>query len=314
MNWNELRIFLSVARHGNLIAAGRALKMDPTTVSRRVSSLEAVLQQALFERTHEGFVLTSHGRALLSHAQEMESIASRIELASASRKTLSGQLRVSVSEGFGAYFIAPHLAEFSAAHPQLDIDLVASNGFLNPSKREADLAILLTRPRRGLLKVRKLTGYGLGLYAPSARGDWLAALVEGSLRESDIPFVGYVPDFIYAPELRYLDEIESGLEASVRSTSIIAQQELIAGGAGIGVLPHFMASREPALTHIRPDISIRRDFWLAIHRDVAGQPRVQAFIEWLGEIVMREAGLVAANGLPSPQEGPGQLGSKRDEH
>ncbi|MDQ4419447.1 LysR family transcriptional regulator [Sphingobium sp. DEHP117] len=285
MNWNELRIFLNVARHGNLIAAGRALKMDPTTVSRRVSALERVLQQALFERTHEGFVLTNHGRSLFSHAQEMEAVASRIELASASRKTLSGQLRVSVSEGFGARFIAPRLAEFSSAHPQLDIDLVASSGFLNPSKREADLAILLTRPRRGLLKVRKLIDYGLGLYAPSQRDDWTLALGQRSLRECGIPFVGYVPDFIYAPELRYLDEIESGLEASVRSTSIVAQQELIAGGAGIGVLPHFMAGRDDRLTPIRPDISIRRAFWLAVHRDVAGQPRVQAFIEWLDGIV-----------------------------
>ena len=295
MNWNELRIFLSVARHGNLIASGRALRIDPTTVSRRISSLEAALEQTLFERTNEGFVLTGHGRDLLAHAEEMEAIASRIELASASRKTLSGQLRVSVSEGLGGYFIAPRLADFSSAHPGLDIDLVASSGFLNPSKREADLAILLTRPRRGLLKVRKLTEYTLCLYASRARKDWQQVLADGSPRESGIPFVGYVPDFIYAPELRYLDEIESGLEASVRSTSIIAQQELIAGGAGIGVLPHFMAHRDERLMRIRPDISIRRDFWLAVHRDVAGQPRVRAFIEWLDEVVGKGAGVLVSD-------------------
>ena len=293
MNWNELRIFLSVARHGNLIAAGRVLRIDPTTVSRRISALEAALEQTLFERTNEGFVLTGHGRDLLAHAEEMEVIASRIELASASRKELSGQLRVSVSEGFGAYFIAPRLADFSSVHPGLDIDLVASSGFLNPSKREADLVILLTRPRRGLLKVRRLTEYTLGLYAPRARAEWKQATTGGSLRESNIPFVGYVPDFIYAPELRYLDEIESGLEASVRSTSIVAQQELIAGGAGIGVLPHFMARGDERLTPIRPDITIRRDFWLAVHRDVAGQPRVRAFIEWLGQVVGREVKALA---------------------
>jgi DNA-binding transcriptional LysR family regulator len=285
MNWNELRIFLSVARYGNLLGAAKFLRIDPTTVSRRISALETALEQTLFERTNEGFLLTTNGRNLLPHAEEMEAVASRIELASASRKTLTGQLRISVSEGLGTYFIAPRLAEFASAHPQLDIDLVASSGFLNPSKREADLAILLTRPRRGLLKVRKLTDYSLGLYAARAMRSWVESAAHTHLSESDIPLVGYVPDFIYAPELRYLDEVESGLEASVRCTSIAAQLELIAGGAGIGVLPHFMACHDERLVRICPDVSITRSFWLAVHRDVAGQPRVRAFIDWLLELV-----------------------------
>lgn len=302
MNWDSLHIFLNVARHGNLVRAARALKVDPTTVSRRIAALETQLQQTLFERTSEGFALTAYGRALLPHAEEMELAYSRIERVSSDARNLTGQLRVSVSEGFGTHFIAPRLKEFTAAHPQLEIDLVASSGFLNPSRREADLAILLTRPRRGLLKVRKLTDYALGLYAPKSREDWHNAQA-GVLRQSAIPVVGYIPDFVYAPELRYLDEIESGLEASIRCTSINAQREMIAGGAGIGVLPCFMANQDPRLTRIMPGKSILRSFWLAMHKDVASQPRVRTFIGWLTQLVMQEAAILREETLVQPDEG-----------
>ena len=287
MNWDSLQIFLNVARHGNLVRAARALKVDPTTVSRRISALEAQLQQTLFERTAEGFALTAYGSALLPHAEDMELAFSRIECVSSDSRNLTGQLRVSVSEGFGTHFIAPRLRDFTTAHPQLEIDLVASSGFLNPSRREADLAILLTRPRRGLLKVRKLTDYSLALYAPKERQDWQEAGRPQNLRQGDIPVVGYIPDFIYAPELRYLDEIESGLEASIRCSSINAQREMIAGGAGIGVLPCFMADQDTRLARISPDKTILRSFWLAMHKDVASQPRVRAFIGWLSQQVAR---------------------------
>lgn len=288
MKWDALRIFLNVARHGNLISAARALHIDPTTVSRRITALEHRLQHTLFERTSEGFVLTGYGRALLPHAEAMELAANEIELARADPHHLTGQLRVSVSEGFGAYFIAPRLAAFARTHPQLQIDLVASSGFLNPSRREADLAVLLTRPRRGLLKTRHLTQYTLGLYAPATRTEWHDPALLANIRQSGIPIVGYVPDFIYAPELRYLDEIETGLEASLCSTSINAQREMIAGGAGIGVLPRFMAESDPRLVRIRSEISIQRSFWLAVHQDVSSQPRVRKFVEWLLQIVSED--------------------------
>lgn len=287
MDWNGLRIFLYVARHGNLVNAARALRLDPTTVSRRVSALETELQQTLFERTTGGFAPTAYGRTLLLHAEDMEQAANKVEVASANPQHLTGELRVSVSEGFGAFFISPRLKGFVAAHPQLNIDLVASNGFLNPSRREADLAILLTRPRRGALKTRKLADYSLGLYAPASFPEWHdpARLID--LQHGQVPIIGYIPDFIYAPELRYLDEIESGLKASVRSTSIIAQREMIAGGAGLGVLPCFMAEGDTRLVRIQSDKSIQRSFWLAVHQDIASQPRVRAFIDWLTHVVTK---------------------------
>ena len=101
-----------------------------------------------------------------------------------------------------------------------------------------------------------------------------------------------MPDILYAPELDYLGEIEPGLRANVRSSSILAQRRMIAGGAGVGVLPCFLAAGDPALVRVRPDQAIARAFWLALHRDVAPQPRMRAFIDWLDAEVRESRGLL----------------------
>ena len=285
MDWDKLQYFLMVARHGTLARAGAALHVDATTVSRQISALEGALQQTLFERAPTGFVLTAAGRALVPHAEAMAAAAARIHKADESGAALSGQLRVSVSEGFGNSFIAPRLGRFVAAHPELEIDLVASSGFLNPSRREADMAVLLARPRKGPLITRKLSDYSLGIYAPADRADWHEAIAAAPLSRTGIPVIGYMPDILYAPELDYLGEIEPGLRATVRSSSILAQRQMIAGGAGVGVLPCFLASGDPALVRLRGEQTVARAFWLALHRDVAPQPRIRAFIDWLdGEV------------------------------
>ena len=293
MDWNKLQYFLSVAHHGTLARAAQALHVDATTVSRRIGALEKALGQTLFERAPSGFILTAAGRALVPHAEAMAAAAARIHSAGTSGSALSGQLRVSVSEGFGSSFIAPRLGRFAAAHPELEIDLAASSGFLNPSRREADMAVLLARPRKGPLMTRKLSDYSLGLYAPAARDDWADAARTVPLSRAGIAVIGYVPDILYAPELNYLGEIEPGLRATIRSSSILAQRNLIAGGAGIGVLPCFLAAKDAALIRVRPEQVIRRSFWLALHRDVATQPRVRAFIDWLDGEVQRERNLLA---------------------
>ncbi len=291
MDWDKLQYFLTVAQQGTLARAGQALQVDATTVSRQLSALEAALQQTLFERAPGGFLLTAAGRALVPHAEAMAAAAARIRSVGEDGAALSGQLRVSVSEGFGNSFIAPRLAGFVAAHPELEIDLVASSGFLNPSRREADMAVLLARPRKGPLITRKLSDYSLGLYAPANRTDWQDAVAAMPLSRAGVPVIGYVPDILYAPELDYLGEIEPGLRAGVRSSSILAQRRMIAGGAGVGVLPCFLAAGDPALVRVRPEQVIARAFWLALHRDVAPQPRIRAFIDWLDAEVRESRGL-----------------------
>jgi len=169
MNWDDLRLFLAVARTERLSAAAAMTKMDATTISRRIKRLEQALEQRLFEHTPAGHVLTDHGTRLLEQAERMEAAALGVQRSgSAAGTQMAGTIRLSASEGFGSRVIAPHLRSFTADHPRIEIDLVASSGFLNPSRREADIAVMLARPKTGPLITRKLPDYHLGLYAPPA--------------------------------------------------------------------------------------------------------------------------------------------------
>jgi DNA-binding transcriptional LysR family regulator len=283
MNWDDLRIFLAVARAGTLSAAGQRLVLDATTVARRVARLEARLDRTLFELTPAGHVLTPRGAELLAHAEAMESAAIALAAGDEAGGHPGGTIRVSVSEGFGSAIVAPHLVRFATAHPDLAVELVASTGFLNPSRREADVAIMLARPKVGPLVVRKLTDYRLGLYA--ARD--AAAPVERLADLSRTRMVGYVPDLIYSPELRYLDDMGDGLVATLASTSVNAQATMIRTGAGIGILPCFIGDADDGLVRLLPErIDIRRSFWLVVHRDLRGISRVARFVDWLDALVV----------------------------
>ena len=191
-----------------------------------------------------------------------------------------GVVRVSASEGFGTWFVAHHLRAFAELHSTIGVDLAATNGFLSPSKRETDVAILLARPRRGPLITRRLADYGLRLFASRRYLDAHDPVGSvGDLRRHQL--IGYIPDLIYAPELDYLDEVGPGLEPRLRSSSINAQYRMAASGNGVAVLPCFIGDADSGLVRLLPEVWIRRSFWLVTHKDTRRSPRVDRFVDWL---------------------------------
>jgi DNA-binding transcriptional LysR family regulator len=285
-DWSEYQTFLAIARTGRIGSAAKATGVDGTTMGRRLRRLERRLGATLFEQTREGQILTETGEALLSHVEAMALAAANIGEEQVAGG-LAGTLRISVSEGFGSWFLSRFLAGFAADNPALTIDLVANSGFLSPSKREADLAVTLSRPKAGPVIARKLSDYALRLYASP---DYLAdAGKPGKPADlaRDHRLVGYIPDLLYAPELGYLDEIGPGLRVALRSSSINAQHRLIAAGAGVGVLPCFIGDADPRLICVLPEQRILRSFWLVRHRDTANLTRVRTFTAWLVDCVQR---------------------------
>jgi len=298
MDWSDLPIFLEVARAQQLGRAAASLGVDATTVGRRLRRLETAVGQRLFEQGPDGQILTSAGEDLLARATAMAAIASDIRTPPAGRTEVDGTIRVSVAEGFGTWFVSRHLGTLAQAHPKLAVDLVATSGFLNPTRRETDVAVLLARPRRGPLRTRKLTDYTLRLYASA---EHLAAHgpVHGIADLRDRRMIGYVPDIVYAPELRYLDEIPGVRDPVLRSSSINAQAHMIASGAGVGVLPCFIGEAYPGLVAILPDIRISRAFWLVTHQDTGRFDAIRAFTDWLVALVGRERAVLAPSPPPS---------------
>ena len=288
-DWSDLQVFLAIARAGQITRAGAALGIDPTTTSRRLRRLEARLGAALFEQTREGQVLTEAGEALMVKVEAMAQAAMTIEEPSLPGGTgqLTGTLRISASEGFGSWFLAAHVPDFVRAHPALTLDLVANSGFLSLSKREADIAVMLSRPKAGPVIARKLSDYSLRLYASRAYLDHAGLPQAPTDLLKGFSLVGYIPDLLYAPELRYLDELQTGLAPTLRSSSINAQHHLIAAGAGVGVLPCFMGDADGALVPVLPERRITRSFWLVTHKDTHQLARVRAGRDWILSVVQR---------------------------
>jgi len=285
LNWNDIRVFLAVAEAGQIGRAARALRLDPTTLGRRLRRLERQLEMTLFERTREGQTLTEAGESLLAKAEAMAQAARSIDAVQSRQTGLGGSLRLSVSEGFGSQFLTLHLADFARAHPNLSIELVANSGFLSPSKREADIAVMLSRPKAGPVICRKLADYSLTLYASRAYLHAHGTPQHPRDLARGHTLVSYIPDLLYAPELNYLDEFHAGLMAHVRSSSINAQNRLIEEGVGIGVLPRFIGDRGAGLVPVCPDRSIARSFWIVTHRDTHNLARVRIARDWLLDCV-----------------------------
>lgn len=285
-NWDDLRVFLAVARAQRIAPAARALGVDVTTVNRRLARLGAAMGAALFETLGGERQLSETGQALLIHAETIEAAILSATGGESGRRGIAGHVRLSLAEGLATHVVAPGVARFRAAHPQLRLDLITASGFLNPSKREADIAVMLARPRNRQLRAARLADYRLQLYATRAYldahgvpGD-AAALGEHAL-------IGYVPEHIHAVELDYLSEIHDGLVARARSTSINVQHAMIGSGAGIGILPDFIARRDARLVAVLPgQVALGRTFWLVTHEDTHATPRIEAVTGWLREVVM----------------------------
>ena len=291
-NWNDLRAFLAVARTARLTTAAARLGMDHTTVGRRITALEAGLGARLFDRSPQGYALTPQGERLMPAAERIESLTltAAADLGEADQ-AVSGVVRIGAPEGFGSYVLAPLLAPLADNHPGLDIQLVAISGVLSLSKREADIAVTLSAPREGRLVSRKLTDYGLSLYAAPA-------YLEGRppiRTRADMAgqrFVGYIEDLLYSPELDYMQAPDVDIHVSVQSSNLIAQLQATLAGAGLCVLPDFIAVKQPGLVRVLADsVHLERSLWLVVHADLKTLARIRVVTEMIAASVRADRDL-----------------------
>ena len=283
MNWDDLRVFLDVVRRPKLEQTASNLKLDATTVSRRLKRLELSLGATLFERTRRGHILTPAGEELAKRVEAMESLAIDISSQSEADRSATGRIRLGVPEGVGTKIIAPALSDFKSRYPGINVDLIALSGFVSVPKREADMSLLLTRPSAGRLKIRRLTNYTLGLYGSKAYLKNSPPL--RSLKDlAGHTLIGYVDDLIYSSQLRYFGDLIPGRNPDLCSTSISAQLQMVLAGAGLGILPRFMANQKHELVHLMPEkFSLQRTFWLAVHEDVSDLVRNRLMSDFLSE-------------------------------
>lgn len=287
MDWDDLRVFLAVARTESLSGAGKSLKLDPATVGRRIARLEHAMGARLFLKSPQGYTLTDQGTGLIAHAERAESAMLGAREALSGPEGLTGQFRIGAPDGCANYLLPQVLAAICDENPGLEVQIVALPRVFNLSKREADLAIAVSRPEAGRLTVQKLTDYQLHLAASAA---YLASHpdITGLSQLIGHRLIGYIPDMIFDKELDYLTQIGAGA-VTLASNSVSVQLNWLRHGAGVGVVHDFALPAAPELVKVLPDtVHLTRAFWLIRHADDARADRLNRFSSRLTDGIRRE--------------------------
>ena len=287
-DWDDLRIFLAVAREESLSRAGKVLRIDPATVGRRIARLEQALSARLFARSPQGYVLTDEGARLVPHAEAAEqAVTGAAEELRGGTGALSGQIRIGAPDGCANYLLPQVVAVICDENPGLEVQIVALPRVFNLSKREADMAIAVSPPAAGRLTVQRLTDYRLHL---AASRDYLARHGTPQSRADLIRHrvIGYIPDMIFDKELDYLAEIGAP-DVPLASNSVSVQLNWLRQGAGVGVVHDFAMPSAPELVKLLThEVSLTRAFWLIRHADDRRVERMTRFADRLALGLRRE--------------------------
>jgi DNA-binding transcriptional LysR family regulator len=288
MNWDDVRMFLAVARSGQILAASRRLGINHATLGRRVTALEENLRTRLLVRRTNGCELTAEGEIFFRAAERMETEMLAAQASTGRIDTaVAGTVRIGAPDGFGVSFLASRLGRLTRRHPDLKLQLVPVPRSFSLSQREADIAITIERPEQGRLVSSKLTDYTLGLYASKSYLDQAGTpeTVE-ALRAH--PRIGYVEDLIFSPSLNFTGEVMRDWDASFEISSAIGQTEAVRSGAGIGILHDYVARQSSELRRVLPDIVIRRSYWTTYHETTRDLIRLRTVVDFLKELVDEE--------------------------
>jgi DNA-binding transcriptional LysR family regulator len=282
-DWNDLKAFLAVARGGSTLAAAKALGVNQTTVARRIEALEAAVALKLFERGQSGSRLTEAGQALFPEAEAVERATEGfIHQALAQRRGMTGSLRVTINEALANIFLAPALGEFRRLYPDIKVEMLVGDAFLDLAKGEADVAIRGTGgdlPDSDLVS-RKLSDIDWAIYCSRDYAIHHGAPTSPEEMDQHV-LVGGEGMLAFLPAMMWMVDKASRAEIHTRSNSLTNLMVAVKAGLGVAPLPRLMAAQQPDL-HCCMDLTgFPTAVFIVIRADMKDVPRVRAFIDFL---------------------------------
>ena len=238
-DWQDVRTFLAVARHGSLSAAARTLSVNHATISRRLHSLEEALGDKLLERRPAGYVLTPAGTHALEAASDMEQ-AAQILGRGTMDETPSGLVRINAPPALSNGFLTARLAMLASRYPGLDIDLASNFRSISLDRHEADIAIRFAQPQNGDVISRLLVTVGLGFYGT----DEACRSVEAG---ADPILIGFNEAEAYLSGAAWMARQFPRVRVAFRANDHFAQSIAARSGAGLALLPHYIGRTDPLL-------------------------------------------------------------------
>ncbi len=307
LDWDDLRFFLALARHGSLSAAAKVLHVAQSTVGRRLTSLEASLGVRLLNRTPDGYVPTLAGQDVREQAERLEAQTLSLQRSVGGRDTrLAGLVRVTCAETVAAHILAPCFAALHIRHPDIMIELIPNPRELSLSMREADISVRLKRSDQHDLVVRSIGTIAFGLYASP---EYLARygapdFAEGCPGHSLITQLEDIQD---ATQTGWLTDLAPGARVAMQTSSHEAAVSAAVHGGGLACLARFRADHEAGLARLHvPSPIPSAGIWLLVHRDNRQTPRIRAALTHITECVRNRLEALdpgdAADATPEPAD------------
>ena len=281
IDWEDVRFFASLARHGSLSATARAMGVNHATVARRIAALEEALRVKLFERWPTGYTLTAAGRQALVSTDSMESAAGALSQLKPA-KLLSGLVRITAVPSLAETFLIPRLVALHDEHPLLDLEVNADRGIVSLSRYRADIALRFGRPEQLGLVGRRVADLAYRFYATPI---WRTRIEQGGAPA----FVGFDEAGAGFPESLWLAKTFENAQLVLRCNNLTGQIAAARAGFGIALLPHFMAANDPGLVEVSLSRSLpKRELWLLTRRDVQANQRIRVVADFLLDLIERE--------------------------
>ena len=283
--WDDLKMFLEVARHGSVHAAAKRLRLDHSTVCRRIGRLESLLAVKLFDRSRKGIAVRSEAQGLLKHIEQMDRHAGHLEDAFLRGKSTTTQVvRIATMEGIASGYLARRLPALTQFGPNVKIELVSIPQAVDLSRKEADVFLSFFNPDARGLKSTLFGTFSLFLYCSK---DYLRRHGAPRTRE-DLDahvFVGYIDDLLTINAVRWLDEVVTAPDVSFHSNSVFAQCNAAVSGLGIALLPTFVGEGVAGLQRILPEnVSVQREVWVSVRTEQSHLSRIKAATQFLKHI------------------------------
>jgi DNA-binding transcriptional LysR family regulator len=287
-DWDELKLFLQVARAQSFSAAAGNSSVSQSTMSRRIQNLERELGVDLFHRTVQGIMLTPTAEAILALVTEMESRVKLIEARAAQEKALSGNIRLAVSDGIGGYWLPPRMTEFHRRYPGITVEVICAPSMPEAGAKGTDIALSWHQPEDPdavILSESKM------VLRPFASAEYLKTY--GTPKSLDDLRHHRLCDHIHYPKdgewKIWASIVEESENVSYRTNSSWALGEATKNGVGISLQPIGVLNREPNLRLIELDgYSASLKFWLSCHMKIKDIPRIRALIDYIrSEIFLR---------------------------
>jgi DNA-binding transcriptional LysR family regulator len=287
-DWDELKLFLQVARAQSFSAAADNGSPSQSTMSRRIQNLERELGVELFHRTVQGIMLTPTAEAILQLVTEMESRVKLIEARAAQEKALSGNIRLAVSDGIGGYWLPPRMKEFHRRYPSITVEIICSPSMPEPGAKGTDIALSWHQPEDPdavILSENKM------ILRPVASIEYLKTY--GVPKSLDDLKHHRLCDHLHYPKNEewkaWANIVEESKNVSYRTNSSWALGEATKNGVGISLQPIGVLNREPNLRLVELNgYSTSLRFWLSCHKKIKDIPRIRALIDYIkSEIFLR---------------------------